>query len=299
MEDTDRYQHDQKPNTEIFLELVIMPTVGEQHQVAVMYFRYSDIRRHVDVSDRVRYLQTEIQARHPELNVTSGGAAAELQRVLREWHPNLGSSARYTIQIPGQLDIISVTAAEQAPADNLQEQISAAERETWLTQEQLRLVQEHQRQQQAEQEARERERGAKYAAELERLQHRLHDAERELSVERIAAQDAEGRLDTLRREFARASHNAGQADPELLRKLSALEQRYQALLRQYNAMKGPTAGTVPPGNADPQQAPADPQPQQVVSQPRNPPQPNDSYLQSLKSNESQSSIYPSVKPMDN
>lgn len=272
MSDTEPNEHDQKPTNSIFLELIITPTIGEPNQVAIMYFRYSDVYGHGNATeaDRLRYLQTEIQARYSQLTVNSADAAGELRSVLREWAPNLRSPARFTIQIPGELNLPEATGAGQTDDAEWQSRVREAEYARWLADEQRRMVLRDQQRKQAEMEGRQRKDQEGAAAEVEQLQRDQDALRAELRAEHIGRQEAEGRLDLQKQQIAHleqtlsgAQQSVGQgASEEAAALLGKLAQAYQTIdeLEKQIAGGEPGQAGAPSWRPNVQPTPADAQP---------------------------------------
>lgn len=247
--------HASAPET-ISLELVIQSTVGTQ--VDVMYFGYNELRRRGDDTVQLDYLQTEIRALHPRLDVTSSAARNELRRVLRDWRPNLDSIGRFTIQLPGELGLSDAAQSrEYAEIERLRDELKVAIEKVHSDKkgEMIERVKGKAREEQLKKLQDDIDRIIRESKEtISRVSSDRDAAERALLAARTQASAMQGQLDTLKAEQAHGGQrgaNSGPQDSQLYAEVTRLQLQLDAALRQLEALEHGQGQTPPWGATSP------------------------------------------------
>ena len=214
--------HASAPET-INLELVIKQ-MGTTH-VDVMYFGYNEVKRRGDDAVQLEYLQTEIRALHPRLDVTSSAATDELRKVLRLWRPNLDTTGRFTIQLSGEL---SLPDAENAEIERLREIEADLQRQLAELKKTLARIK------------------IDNEKAIAGVSNDRNTAERELRAARSQVSALQGQLDTLKAAQAHGGQggaNSGPQDSQLFAEVTRLQLQLDAALRQLKELEHGQAQT--------------------------------------------------------
>lgn len=243
--------HD-KAREDIFIELVIMPTVGDANQVGKMYFGYNEIKRQGD--DDLQYLQNAIQTKHPGLNVSDPGVVVSLRNILRDWHPEFGSQGRYTIQIRGELklDDSAKTGTDSAERQRLQKDLDDAQQKVLDAAETAKMVLRNQAKQNKEWQELGDRLAAQHAADLRDKDDQLQDLARRLTDANAERGHVQAALDELNCMLPPSQQSDGQLRADLYdadQKIVILQQKIDELTK--SSGNGPAWRTATPPGGEP------------------------------------------------